>query len=120
MTPTLTVLAVQLYLLADTETLSPEAGMFAQYGVLGVFAALLIAFARVSYKRETNRSDRLEAEVTRLNTLIVDRVIPALTTAASSVEEATSLLREMQRDREVSLMREREMSARIRGSEDRR
>lgn len=116
MTPILTI-----HLVADTiQASGSEFGSLAQYGVLGIFAVLLIVFAKTSYKRETDRSDRLDAEVTRLNSLIVDRVIPALTTAASSVEEATALLREMQRDREISLMRERQLSDRIRGSEDRR
>lgn len=108
------------WMLAETSPAGFDVGALAQYGVLGIFAILLIVFAKTSYKRETDRSDRLDAEVTRLNALIVDRVIPALTTAASSVEEATALLREMQRDREISLMRERQLSDRIRGSEDRR
>lgn len=92
--------------------IEPDLGLLAQYGVLGVFALLLIWFAKVSYKRETDRSDRLEAEVIRLNALIVDRVIPALTSATSAVEDATELLRAMQRERELSLLRERALADR--------
>jgi hypothetical protein len=83
-----------------------DLGVLAQYGVLGVFALLLILFARVSYKRETDRADRLEAEVVRLNNLIIDRVIPALGSATSVVEDATDLLRSMQREREFDRARE--------------
>lgn len=96
---------------------SADTGMdvLAQYGVLGVFAILLIAFARISYKRETDRADRLEAEVVRLNNMIIERVIPALTSAAAAVEDATELMRAMQRERELSLYRERQLADRPRG-----
>lgn len=70
-----------------------------QYGVLGVFALLLILFARTSYKRETDRSDRLEAEVLRLNTLIQEKAIPALSSATAALEESQSLLHDLQRER---------------------
>jgi hypothetical protein len=87
-------------------------GILAQYGLLGFVAAGAIVFGRVSYKREIDRSDRLEAEVTRLNSLIIerdnmiiDRVIPALTSAVQVVEEATRLLREMQHTQEMNLLR---------------
>lgn len=83
-----------------------DIGVLAQYGVLGVFALLLILFAKISYKRETDRADRLEAEVVRLNNLIIDRVIPALGSATSVVEDATELLRSMQRERELDRTRE--------------
>jgi hypothetical protein len=83
-----------------------DMGVLAQYGVLGVFALLLILFAKISYKRETDRADRLEAEVVRLNNLIIDRVIPALGSATSVVEDATDLLRSMQRERELERARE--------------
>lgn len=75
--------------------------VFAQYGALGIFAALLTWFARGAYQRETNRSDRLEEENKRLNALIVDRVIPTLTSASTAAEEAGKLMNAMQREREV-------------------
>lgn len=80
-------------------------GVLAQYGVLGIVCAGLIVFARVSYKRETDRSDRLETEVIRLNNLIIDRAIPALTAAAQAAEDATMLLRDLQREREMDRYR---------------
>lgn len=77
-------------------------GTLAQYGVLGVAAGALAVFARIAYRRETERADRLEAEVVRLNNLIIERVIPALTSAAQAAEDATQLLRDMQREREYN------------------
>lgn len=89
-----------VFLAADGGSGSGDIGVLAQYGVLGVFAVLLIMFAKISYKRETDRSDRLEAEVVRLNSLIIERVIPALGGATNVVQDATELLRAMQRERE--------------------
>jgi hypothetical protein len=80
-----------------------DLGILAQYGVLGVFAIVLLLFARISYRRETERADRLEAEVIRLNNLIIDRAVPALTAAAQAAEEATQLLRDLHRERELAL-----------------
>jgi hypothetical protein len=76
--------------------------VFAQYGILGVIAAMLIWFARGAHQRERDRADRLEAEVQRLHALMLDRVIPALTSATSAAEESTALLQSWQRERELS------------------
>lgn len=94
-----------------------DMGVLAQYGVLGIFAILLILFAKTSYKRETDRADRLEQEVLRLNNLIIERVIPALTSATNAVEDATELLRSVQREREINALNERDArtAARRRG-----
>jgi hypothetical protein len=103
-----------LHLVAEAEAASDPVnfGILAQYGLLGFVAAGAIVFGRVSYKREIDRSDRLESEVTRLNTviierdnMIIDRVIPALTSAVQVVEEATRLLRDMQHAQEINLIR---------------
>jgi hypothetical protein len=96
---------VALMLLSDPAADPVNVGILAQYGVLGVVAAGGIVFARVSYKRETDRSDRLESEVTRLNNLIIERAIPALTSAAQAAEDATRLLRAIQRAQEISVVR---------------
>ena len=75
-------------------------GILLQYGVLGVFATLLVIFARISYRREIDRADRLEKEVVRLNSTIQDKVIPALESATRAIEQSTLLLLDMQRERE--------------------
>lgn len=76
--------------------------VFAQYGILGVIAAMLIWFAKGAHQRERDRADRLEAEVQRLHTLMLDRVIPALTSATAAAEESAALLQQMSRERELS------------------
>ncbi len=74
---------------------------FIQYGVLGVFTAILIWFAKGAYQREKDRSDKAEAENQRLYTLMLERLIPALTSATRAAEESAELLRALQREREL-------------------
>lgn len=76
-----------------------DLSILAQYGVLGVFAVLLIIFANSTYRRETSRADRLETEVLRLNALIQEKHIPALEAAAHALKEATEVMRDYQRGR---------------------
>ncbi len=76
--------------------------VFAQYGVLGIITGTLIMFARGAYQREKDRADRGEAETQRLYQLMLDRVIPALTSATQAAEDSTELLRAMQRERELA------------------
>ena len=78
---------------------SVNLSVLGQYGILGVFSVLLIVFARTSYKRETDRSDRLEAEVLRLNTLLQEKAIPALASATNALEESQALVRDLQQER---------------------
>jgi hypothetical protein len=79
-----------------------------QYGVLGVLAIVLIAFARLAYNREVARADRLEAELRAQNAAIQDKAIPALLAAADAMSEVTELLRDMQRERRLELVRSRQ------------
>lgn len=81
--------------------------IFAQYGVLGILAALLIMFAKGAHQRERDRADRMEAENKRLNELILDRVIPALTSATRAAEESTELLNAVHRERQLAMLAER-------------
>lgn len=76
--------------------------VFAQYGILGVIAAMLIWFARGAHQRERDRADRLEEENRRLNNLLLDRVIPALTSATRAAEESAELMSAIQREREIA------------------
>lgn len=84
-------------------------GVLAQYGVLGVFAMLLVWFARGAHQRERDRADRLEDETRRLNEAIQERVIPALTSATRAVEESVDLLNAVQREREARRIVEQEL-----------
>lgn len=74
----------------------PVSTALLQYGVLGVVAIVLFIFAKTAYKRETDRGDRMEAEVLRLNQLIQERHIPALMKSTEAVEAAMNVLRHMQ------------------------
>ncbi len=76
--------------------------VFAQYGVLGVIAVILIWFAKSAHQRERDRADRMDAENQRLHQLILDRVIPALTSATAAAEESAELMVAMQRERELT------------------
>lgn len=108
------VLAVAVVLAAAKQVAAEDVpgglGVLAQYGALGVIAALLVVFARTAIKRDADRSeaawrreveraDRLEAEVNRLNNSIQEKAIPALLAGATAINECTQMLREMQRQR---------------------
>lgn len=103
-----------------------DLGVFAQFGAVGAIAVLGIVFAKGAYARERERADRAEAdnralreqnrereraekaetEARRLGDLIIDRVIPALSSATAAAQESADLLATVQRERE----RERELS----------
>jgi len=95
----LTAALVALDLAADPGTI--DLSIFAQYGILGILCAGLIWFAKGAHQRERDRGDRLEEENRRLNALILDRVIPALTSATRAAEETGELLNAIQREREL-------------------
>lgn len=73
-----------------------------QYGVLGIFTAILVWFAKGAYQREKDRSDRAEADRDRLYTVMLERLVPALTSATRAAEESADLLRALQRERELT------------------
>ena len=81
---------------------SVDLNTFAQFGVLGIIAGMLIIFAKGAHQRERDRADRLEADNKRLNELILDRVIPALTSATRAAEESSELLNAIQRERQIA------------------
>lgn len=91
-------LVVAVLAAAAEQSGEPNYAILGQYGVLGVFALILIWFAKFMINRETARADRLEQEVLRLNNVIAEKVIPALMSATGAVEESTEMLRDMQRD----------------------
>lgn len=65
-----------------------------QYGILGVFALLLVVFARGAYAREVSRSDTCEVENRRLNALIQtiqSQSTAALVEAAAAMRDAGAL-----------------------------
>jgi hypothetical protein len=86
--------------LAAIDASPVDLGAFAQYGILGVLAVMLIWFAKGAHQRERDRADRLEAENRRLYQLFLDQVVPAMTSATRAAVESAELLRAVQRERE--------------------
>lgn len=65
-----------------------------QYGVLGIFAALLLAYARSSIKREQDRADRAEAQVRELNDFIRNELLPKQVEATLLHKQVADVLAE--------------------------
>ena len=85
-----------------TETAGDPVTLLLQYGVLGVFAVLLIIYTRSSIKRELEKADRAEAQVQELNDFIRNELLPKQVEAtilhkqvAEVLEEAVQLITEM-------------------------
>lgn len=91
------------------EAVPPGINDLAKYGPLGLFCLALLwfawwvirndraaaqQFAQEAWKRETERADRLEAEVNRLNGYIQNTAIPAVLAGTTAVTEATMAMRE--------------------------
>jgi hypothetical protein len=103
--PALPLFAIHELAAVDTTGSGIDVGVLAQYGVLGVVTTLLLWFARSAIQRERDRADRLEEDNKRLNALILERVIPALTSATRAIEESGELLNALQRERDRELVR---------------
>ncbi len=84
--------------------------IFLQYGAIGAILVATLLFTKTSIKREQDRADRQEAEVKRLNDLLVDKTIPALVAATQAIQASQSLVQRMQ------YMRDIELEARKKGS----
>jgi len=68
--------------------------------LIGIVAAALFVFARQQIRREQERADRLEAQLTQLHGTTADKVIPALVAATQVLEDTQQLLRDLaMRDR---------------------
>lgn len=67
-------------------------GGLGQLGAVGAVLAIFFWFGYKVYTRETSRADANEAEVKRLNTLIQDRYVPALQSAAEALHESNRIL----------------------------
>lgn len=79
-----------------TAAADPATGVLVQYGAVGVVALLAIAAVRVLYMRlsaaldrETERADRLEEELRKLNETVRSDYIGTITTAAQALAEAS-------------------------------
>ncbi len=77
-------------------------------GPLGVVAAGALWAMWRAYRRECERTDKLDAEIKELNSTIQSQVIPALSTGTEVQRECTELLREHQQRERMRWVRDRE------------
>ena len=74
----------------------PELPPLAQYGLVGLILALVVAGRWIVPKwaldRETARADRAEAEADRLRKVVEDRVIPALVESTAAQNKSADAL----------------------------
>lgn len=88
-------------LLTDVGPTSNLISSVLQYGIVGVVAVVLFFVAKRLFDREQARADRLESDVRRLNDLMADQLIPALTKSTEAVLDASQLINDIRRQREI-------------------
>jgi len=71
------------------------------YGILGIFAVVLLIVARALLLREQKRADEEHAEVLRLNGLMQEKFLPALISATQAIAASQSLLQALQFKQQV-------------------
>jgi hypothetical protein len=88
--------------LAAASTTGDPVSMLLQYGVLGIFAVLMIMYTRGSIAREREKGDQSAAQVKELNDFIRNELLPKQVEAtilhkqvAEVLEEAIKLITEM-------------------------
>lgn len=93
---------MQPWILAATTEPSDPLALLLQYGVLGIFAVLMILYTRGSINREREKGDKAEAQVKELNDFIRSELLPKQVEAtlhykqvAEVLEEAVQLITEM-------------------------
>lgn len=91
-----------LVLAATAVTSSDPLQLLLQYGVLGIFAVLLIMYTRGSIARERDKYDQAQAQVEKLNEFIRTELLPKqVETAmlyrqvAEALEQAVQIIQEM-------------------------
>jgi hypothetical protein len=63
-----------------------------QYGAIGAFTVVLLAFAASAIKRERERADRAEEQLRELHTLMRTDVIPVLVKVSEGFARVTDTL----------------------------
>jgi len=91
------------HMILTAEASSDVSTNLLNYGVLGIFAVVMVTLIRVLLKREQERADRLENEVTRLNGIIQEKTIPALLAATEAVKSSQDFLRQMEYQRKIEV-----------------
>lgn len=82
-----------MHLAADAPTGSGDPiTLLLQYGVLGIFAVLLIMYARGTIARDRDKTDRAEAHVKELNEFIRNELLPKQIEAMLLHKQVTEVL----------------------------
>lgn len=75
------------------------AGLFAQYGAIGIIATLALIAVKVLFqynidalRRERERSDRLEEELRKLNELVRTDYVTTIAQASKAIGDANSVV----------------------------
>lgn len=63
-----------------------------QLGAFGTILIILLSFGWYAYKRESNRADKSELEIARLNQLIQDKYVPSLEAATRAMSDSADAL----------------------------
>lgn len=80
-----------LRLLASSTDGLPLSGL-GQLGAFGTILMILLSFGWYAYKRESNRADKNETEIARLNQLIQDKYVPSLEAATKALSDSADAL----------------------------
>lgn len=83
-----------LLLRLAADTTGDPIGMLLQYGVLGIFAALLIVYAKGSISREQERTERAEQQVKELNEFVRNELLPKQVEATLLHQQVAEVLGE--------------------------
>jgi len=97
------------YLAATADNPANLLSPFLQLGVVGVVNIVLFYIARSLIQREQTRADRIEEDNRRINSLMTDQMVPALTKATEAIVDAQRLIEEMKRERDVEAEARRRM-----------
>lgn len=88
--------------IAAGEATGDPVSLLLQYGVLGIFSAVMLIYTRSSITRERQKGDKAEAKVDELNEFIKNELLPKQIEAAvlhkqiaEVLEEAIQLITEM-------------------------
>jgi hypothetical protein len=88
-----------MWTLAAAPPASDPTGVLLQYGAIGAFVVILGIFAWASYRRERDRSDRLEQQLQAANDRIIERFAEVLAQTRDALRETNDYLRDLSRRR---------------------
>lgn len=83
------------------ESASDPLSALLQYGVLGIFAAVLLWLARSLLKREQDRADKVQADNDKLQSYFVDKVIPQMSETTNILKQAVDIMAQILRQKSI-------------------